>query len=209
MGGERPVNQNNIFPTKSNLLAAKKSLGLARMGYELMDRKRHILVREMMALIDKANALRSEIDDTYDTAYRALQFANLTLGVCDTIAQSAPIEGGLSMSFRSVMGVELPTVRLENTEPDIYYDLSSSNSAYDRAYLNFHRVKLMIAELAEIENSVYRLAIAIKKAQSRANALKNIIIPNLEHTGKFITDALEEKDREEFSRQKVIKKNKL
>ena len=63
----------------------------------------------------------------------------------------------------------------------------------------------MLVELAEIENSVYRLAVAINKTQSRANALKNVIIPDLDDTCKYITDALEEKEREEFSRLKVIK----
>jgi V/A-type H+-transporting ATPase subunit D len=173
-----------------------------------MDKKRNILVREMMNLIDKADALRGKIDETYATAYEALQNANITLGVCESIAQSAPIENGLSMTFRSVMGVELPTVRIENSGIEICYDFSSSNSAFDRAYISFHNVKLMLVELAEIENSVFRLAVAIKKTQSRANALKNIIIPNLEYTIRFITDALGEKEREEFSRLKVIKRNK-
>lgn len=66
----------------------------------------------------------------------------------------------------------------------------------------------MTVILAEVENSVYRLANAIRKAQKRANALKNIVIPDFEHNIKFITDALEEKEREEFSRQKVIKATK-
>lgn len=199
---------SNIAPTKGNLLSSKRSLSLARMGYELMDKKRNILVREMMLLIDKADALRGKIDETYSTAYEALQAANITLGVVDSIAQSSPIERRLEMSFRSVMGVELPTVKLENTDIDICYDLSSSNSSFDEAFLCFHNVKLMITELAEIENSVYRLAVAIKKTQSRANALKNIIIPGYENSIRFITDALNEKEREEFSRLKVIKRNK-
>ena len=66
----------------------------------------------------------------------------------------------------------------------------------------------LTADLAEVENSVYRLADAIKKTQKRANALKNIMIPRFEETVKFITDALDEKDREEFSRLKVIKSRK-
>jgi V/A-type H+-transporting ATPase subunit D len=198
----------NIAPTKGNLLSSKRSLDLAKMGYELMDKKRNILVREMMALIDKADALRGQIDETYSTAYEALRAANITLGVVDSIALSTPIETGLTMSFRSVMGVELPTVRLENRDIDICYDFSSSNSAFDDAFLCFHNVKLMLADLAEIENSVYRLAVAIKKTQSRANALKNIIIPGYEGSIRFITDALNEKEREEFSRLKVIKRNK-
>lgn len=60
-----------------------------------------------------------------------------------------------------------------------------------------------------MENSIYRLSVAIKKTQRRANALQNIIIPRNEHIVKFITDSLEEKDREEFSRMKVIKAAKL
>lgn len=195
-------------PTKGNLLATNKSLILARVGFDLMDKKRVILVQEMMGLIEKANALREKIDTTYQTAYKALESANITLGTCDTLAQSAPIEESLTMSFRSVMGVELPQVRLENTQIELCYDLGSSNATFDEAYISFHNVKLMLVELAEIENSVYRLAVAIKKTQSRANALKNIIIPNLEATSRFISDALEEKEREEFSRLKVIKKNK-
>ena len=198
----------NVSPTKGNLLAAKKSLRLAHMGYDLMDRKRSILVREMMGLIDKANALRGRIDETYDTAYQSLQRANMTLGICESIARSTPIEDGLAISLRSVMGVELPTVRLHAEEPGVCYDFGSSNSAFDEAFIRFHRVKLMLAELAEIENSVFRLAVAIRKTQSRANALKNIIIPNCDYQTKFISDALEEKEREEFSRLKVVKRQR-
>ncbi len=50
---------------------------------------------------------------------------------------------------------------------------------------------------------------AIKKTQRRPNALQNIIIPRYTNTVKFISDSLEEKDREEFSRMKVIKAVKL
>ena len=63
-------------------------------------------------------------------------------------------------------------------------------------------------KLAEIENAVYRLANAIRKTQKRANALQNISIPEFERTVKFISESLDEKDREEFSRQKVIKTQK-
>ena len=44
----------NTFPTKGNLILAKNSLKLSRQGYELMDKKRNILIREMMELIDQA-----------------------------------------------------------------------------------------------------------------------------------------------------------
>ena len=68
-----------VFPTKGNLIATKKSNALAHLGYELMDRKRNILIREMMGLLDDVKLLRDEITQTYAEAYRALQLANMSL----------------------------------------------------------------------------------------------------------------------------------
>lgn len=201
----------HAVPTKGNLIATKKSLALAKGGFELLDRKRNILVREIMALIDHATEIQSKIDLAYSSAYLALQKANITLGICDELSNTIAEDKSLKLSYRSVMGVEIPIVSIsyDNEIPGVPFGLYSSNSMLDEAYLKFLEVKRLTAELAEVENSVYRLADAIKKTQKRANALKNIMIPRFEETVKFITDALDEKDREEFSRLKVIKKNKL
>lgn len=198
-------------PTKGNLMNTKKSLSLARIGYELLDRKRNILIREMMTLIDHANAIQEKIDGAYEEAYLALQRANITNGFCEEISRSIPVEEGLKLDFRSVMGVEIPVLTMDESDSENYlhYGARTTNSAVDNVFIRFTRVKELTVELAEIENSVYRLADAIKKTQKRANALKNIMIPRFEETVKFITDALDEKDREEFSRLKVIKRTKL
>ncbi len=197
-----------VFPTKANLMNAKKSLELAKLGYDLMDRKRNILIREMMLLIDKAGEVQQKIDSTYSQAYAALQKANITLGMCEEFAGSTPIDDGLQIDYRSVMGVELPTVQLENSKLELRYGWTDTNSQLDEAYWRFDEVKKLTAQLAEVESSVYKLANAIKKTQKRANALNNIIIPQFQETIKYITDALEEKEREDFSRLKVIKKQK-
>ena len=198
-----------IFPTKGNLIKAKRSLRQARMGYELMDRKRNILIREMVALTDEAKELRGSIDETYTAAYKALQRANISMGVVSDIAETFPVEDSVTLSVRSVMGVELPKLSMETSQPEMCYGMYQTNSQFDAAYISFNRAKELTVKLAEIENSIYRLAIAIKKTQKRANALKNIMIPKFETTVRFITNALEEKEREEFSRQKVIKTAKL
>lgn len=198
-----------VFPTKGNLIKSKRQLSQAMMGYDLMDRKRNILIREMVSLVDEAKELRSGIDSTYSEAYRALETANVTLGLIENLAQMFPIENSLSLSVRSVMGVELPKISADIkpvTKP--IYPMGQTNSAFDYAYICFNRVKELTVRLAEVENSIYRLAAAIKKTQKRANALKNIMIPRFKEQVKFITNALDEKEREEFSRQKVIKKRK-
>ncbi len=198
-------------PTKGNLMNSKRSLALARNGYELLDRKRNILIREMMTLIEHANAIQEKIDSAYEKAYIALQTANITNGFCEDISNAVPIEDGLNLDFRSVMGVEIPILTIDENDDinHLHYGARTTNSAVDKAFILFNEVKMLTVELAEIENSVYRLADSIKKTQKRANALKNIMIPRFDETVKFITDALDEKDREEFSRLKVIKRKKM
>ena len=61
--------ESNIFPTKGNLIMVKNSLELAKQGYELMDKKRNILIRELMNLNEGAKAIQSEINDTFTNAY--------------------------------------------------------------------------------------------------------------------------------------------
>lgn len=196
---------SRVFPTKSNLLNAKKSHSLAVLGHELMDRKRNILVREIMNMIDEAKVIQAQIDNTYAQAYLALQKANITLGIVNEASQSIPIDNGLNLDIRSVMGVELPTVSLEEQPLSFFYGLESTNSKLDEAYIKFAEVKKLTVKLAEVESNVFRLADAIKKSQKRTNALNNIIIPRLKDTIGYISGVLEEKEREDFSRLKVIK----
>ncbi len=200
---------DQVFPTKGNLLNTKKSLTLAKLGFELMDKKRNILIRELMSLVEYAKNIRGTIEDTYREAYTALQNANIVNGIIEDISGSMPIDDSLVVSYRSVMGCELPKIKIDDVKLKLNYGFLTTDSYVDKAYICFHKVKQMTAILAEVENSVYRLTISIRKTQTRANALQNIVIPRYENIIKFISNSLEEKEREEFSRMKVIKAQKL
>ena len=197
-----------VVPTKGNLIAMKKSLQLANLGYNLMDQKRNVLIKEMMTLLDDVKIIRDQITSSYQEAYDALQEANISMGLISSIVNSTPEDYGISIAYRSVMGVEIPKISYNQQPLKMTYDIEPSNSKVDYAYNCFYRVKQLTVLLAEVENSVYRLANTIRKTQKRANALKNISIPRFESTIKVISEALEEKEREEFTRQKVIKEMK-
>ena len=197
-----------IFPTKANLMATQKSLSLAKLGYELMDRKRNILVREMMQLVDEAKEVESTINEAYKMAYASLQKANITLGRCSDYARTVPLDETLKVDYKSVMGVEIPQITLGEQDMKNYYGFDTTNSYLDEAYFNFNEAKKLSVKLVETQTSIYRLADAIKKTQKRANALNNIMIPKFTQTVKFISEALDEKEREDFTRLKVVKSTK-
>ena len=197
-----------VVPTKGNLIAMKKSLQLANLGYNLMDQKRNVLIKEMMTLLDDVKLIRDQITSSYQEAYDALQEANISMGLITDIVNSTPEDYGISIAYRSVMGIEIPKIAYDKQPLKMTYDIERSNSKVDYAYNCFYNVKQLTVLLAEVENSVYRLANTIRKTQKRANALRNISIPRFESTIKVISEALEEKAREEFTRQKVIKEMK-
>jgi V/A-type H+-transporting ATPase subunit D len=200
----------NIAPTKSNLMSAESSLEFSQKGYELLDKKRNVLIREMMSYVERAEELQNRTNKVFQAAYDALRKANITVGISmvEDVALAISKAVDYEVLFRSVMGVEIPNVSFQKKGIEPQYSFYGSNTALDLTYEKFNEVKYLIYELAEIENAIFRLAVEIKKTQKRANALENIQIPKFRYLIKNIRDVLEEKDREDFFRLKVVKKKK-
>jgi len=201
----------STFPTKGNLIKARTNLELSIQGYELLDKKRNILINEMFSLISRAEEIQANIDKVFSTAYKALQRANISLGIStlQQVGYAIPEENGIEVKSRSVMGVEIPIVNIkEDKSIKVNYSFFRTNYFLDIAYENFNKAKMLCLEIAEVENTIYRLAEHIKKTQKRANALKSITIPRYRELVNRIQNSLEEKEREEFSRLHVLKERK-
>ena len=87
----------NTFPTKGNLILAKNALALSKQGFDLMDKKRNILIRELMELISEASDIQNQIDVTFSNAFQALQKANIQMGIhqVDQIANAVLVENSI------------------------------------------------------------------------------------------------------------------
>ncbi len=200
------MNQSQA-PTKANLLKAKNLLGFSMKGFDLLDKKRNVLIREMMGLISRAETIQKEIKAVYDEAYESLRFTSITLGVnaVEEIAISIPRTESYQVLLTSVMGVEIPEVRYKKEKVEVSYGFFRTNAALDTAVRKFTRVRYLTYELAEVETKVYKLAMEIRKTQKRANALEKIQIPKYKGLVKKIEETLEEKEREDFFRLKRVK----
>lgn len=194
--------------TKTSLMAAQNSLELSEKGFDLLDKKRNVLVLTMMSFIDKAEALQEKVSVVFRDAYSALQTANITMGITnvDQIAQSVEEAAGFNVRGKSIMGVEIPELEYGPAELTHYYSFYHTNTALDVAMQKFHEVKMLLYELSEVEDSVYKLAMEVKRTQKRANALQNIQIPKYRELVSKILEVLEEREREDFFRLKVVKK---
>lgn len=200
--------QDNIAYTKTNLIAAKATLELSLKGFELLDKKRNVLIMTMMGFIDKAEEIQNRVTIVFKEAYEALQAANITMGIANVqqISNSVPEAEDFTILDKSIMGLEIPEITYEPHDIEHYYSFYRTNTALDVAFKKFHEVRELVFELSEVEDSVYKLAMEVKRTQKRANALQNIQIPKYKGLVKAITDVLEEKEREDFFRLKVVKK---
>ncbi|MCD6363065.1 MAG: V-type ATP synthase subunit D [Synergistetes bacterium] len=203
----------NLELTKSGLLKVKDMLSLARQGYRLMDQKRNILISELVKYLELARELQEKVIKEFERAYSTLTFASITLGMetVEEIAFGAEEKVKIAVAERSVMGVPIPILAVEGDNLkegtfSPFYSVYRTNMALDRAILEFRKLFDTVVLLAEIENAIYRLAWEIKVTQRRANALEEVIIPELEKAKKRIEEHLEEREREEFFKLKRIKR---
>ena len=195
----------NILPTKGNLMNARRSLELAKVGFDLMERKRKFLLREIAKRTEACEQTKKETERLMRDAFYSLRLATIADGLPLTQAQSVPVDESVSVSVRSLMGVEVPEAHIQPTERKIYYGLQYTGLQLDDAYSRFLDLKEMAVKLATQETALFRLQEALVKTGKRSNALGNVVIPKFTSAVKFISDSLEEKEREDFARLKVIK----
>lgn len=200
---------NKITPTKANLMKAESALRFSKKGFDLLDKKRTVLIQEMMTLVESAKTIEKKIEKNFAEAYEALKQASITMGVfsLEEVIVAVEKEDDYQIRFKSVMGVEIPEIiyiAKDKIKPQ--YGFYNSNPSLDLAIIKLKEVKYLSYQLAQLETSAYKLSLEIRKTQKRANALDKIQIPKLNANIKFIEETLEEKEREDFFRLKIVKK---
>ena len=199
---------SKLAPTRGNLVRLTRDMAMAQSGHDLLDQKRQVLMMELVRYFYSAKKLHEDVERVFHDAYDALQKANISLGIdtVEDISESVPVTSGITVRLRSVMGVEIPDVDPLSAEAIPSYSFHGSSGAMDAAYAKFRRVMVLLTQLAEIETSVYRLAVQIRKTHRRVNALEKVVIPQDLSEIRFISDVLEEGDREDFNRMKLAQK---
>ena len=197
----------NIPPTRSNLIRIKHDLEFAREGYEILNRKREVLTAELIQMAHDAGLLQEEMYKLQAEAYRALEKAQLTMGreKVEWAALATTKTVDVQLRFRGIMGVAVPQIQASGEPPEMSYSLADTNAALDEASTSFRAVLLRIPELSRLVTAVWRLAAELRKTQRRVNALQHIFIPEYEETVTFIVSTLEEREREDTFRLKLLK----
>jgi V/A-type H+-transporting ATPase subunit D len=198
----------SIIPTKIELIKFKRSLKVAKMVHKILDDKREVLLKRIDEMIEEASKAREEIWAPLQDVYEAVRDAYLTLGTStvESIAALTPPSLAVDVNVRRIVDVKVPTLHvISNDKASLSYSLADTNVSVDKAARLIKNILPGICKAAEYENAIFSLAKELEKTQRLINALEYVIIPYYEHAIKFISHALEEREREEFVRLKKVK----
>jgi len=197
----------NLAPTKTNLLKIKDELKFARLGYDLLDQKRNILVLELLHIVDQCVDIQDQAEKALERAYRTLEEAVLKMGKLKltTLASAVNIESEIKITQRRVMGVQLPVVETSFKEHPPYYSPMGTSFWIDSSLQNFKEALSVMGRLAELKISITRLARELRKTIRKVNALEKIAIPDLDESVSYIQNRLEETERDMFVLMKMVK----
>ena len=197
----------NIAPTKSNFLSLKRQLAFAEEGYDLLEQKRQILIFELMSRLNRAREVELKVAETLRRAHAALREAALDIGsaALDRAALGAKPEAGLKLAGQHLMGLTIPHVIFRANPAGVPFGVSGTSANTDLALRRFAELPPPLAELAELQNALLRLARELRKTQRRCNALSKIFIPSYRETLAYISGTLEERERESLTILKIIR----
>lgn len=198
----------STLPTKNNLMKIKGKLKLSSQGQELLEKKKIILEMEKEKHKKNLQEKRENLEKLFNEGINKIKIASIDIGLEELkdISEEVDFKQKIDIKYKTVMGVEIPSIIYEKQNKKTMIGLYNTNIQLDEAIEIFTKIKIEIIELAEIENTILRINKAIEKVKKRSNALKDIIIPEEKQQIKTIESILEEREREEFSRLKVIKK---
>ncbi|MBW1672974.1 MAG: V-type ATP synthase subunit D [Deltaproteobacteria bacterium] len=200
----------NVKPTRMELLKLRRRVKLADKGHRLLKEKRDALISEFMVVIKEYKDARKRVEENLKLAFYNLLMAEVLLGSRDLEQISGITLRDINLDFmtKNIMGVSVPIMKVDNLIRRVHergYGFLSTNAKLDDAAKKFEESILSIVKLAEIEESVRRIAEEVEKTKRRVNALEHIVIPRLKATIKHIEMRMEEIERESFLRLKKIK----
>lgn len=186
----------------------KEQLAVSTNGYELLEEKREILVRELMHLVEKVKVLEQEIDKVVAQAYPAFKKMLMLDGAdqIERIAHAVHYEFEMSEKKVNIGGMKFSTMDVVLPKKELFYSFIGTYSNTDETINKFFELLSLLTQMASIRTIVWRLAEDVKKTQRRVNALDKMIIPQARETKAYIESELEERERENVFVLKALKR---
>jgi V/A-type H+-transporting ATPase subunit D len=192
----------NIKPTRMELLKLRRRIVIARHGYDLLEERRNELMKRFLSLIKEVESLREEVEEELGKALKEFLIARCLMSH-QSMGEALLLPKqrlSLKISWKSPFASPRFDLEKEATpegeQGDIYcYGFVDTPENLDTALGLLSEILPSLLRLAQLEAEIEVLSGEIERTRRRVNALKYILIPQLEETIKYIAMKLEELER--------------
>jgi V/A-type H+-transporting ATPase subunit D len=200
-----------VSSTRMELLAHKAQITLAKQGRDLLEQKRTALLKEFMHIADTVMENAEILQQTAAEARLSLARAEAVAGTeaVNSAALASSRSFDLQITTANVMGVRVPHIEQKRATRhmlDRGYSIVGTSITIDEAASAFETQVDAIVQLADSELRLTRLAAEIQRTSRRLNALDHLLIPELENEMDQIQMALDEQERTDHFRFKLMKR---
>jgi V/A-type H+-transporting ATPase subunit D len=203
----------DVKPTRKNLMQIEDRIELSERGHDTLEKKRDGLIMEFMDILDQAQDVREELDDSYERAQQAINMARAMDGDVAVRGAAAALKEHpeLTTQSKNIMGVVVPQIESSKVQKDLDergYGVLGTSARIDEAADAYEELLENIILAAEVETAMKKMLEEIETTKRRVNALEFKLLPELRENQEYIEQKLEEQEREEIFRMKKIKAKK-
>ncbi|KAJ2354728.1 H(+)-transporting V1 sector ATPase subunit D [Coemansia erecta] len=205
--------RDNVFPTRMNLTVTKTRLKGAQTGHSLLKRKSEALTTRFRVIVRKIEDAKLKMGKVMQNASFSLaEVAYSTGDISYQVRESAKhATFKVAAKQENVSGVLLPAFEADVQAGAGQFELTGlgrGGQQVQKARAVYIRAVETLVELASLQTAFVILDEVIKLTNRRVNAIEYVIIPRIENTISYINSELDEQDREEFYRLKMIQGKK-
>jgi len=203
----------DVKPTRKELMQIEDRIDLSERGHDTLEKKRDGLIMEFMDILDQAQDVRSEMDESYDRAQHAINMARAMDGDVAVRGAAAALKEHpeLTTQSKNIMGVVVPQIESSKVRKSLDergYGVMGTSARIDEAADAYEELIEYIILAAEVETAMKKMLEEIETTKRRVNALEFKLLPELYDNKEYIEQKLEEQEREEIFRMKKIKNKK-
>jgi V/A-type H+-transporting ATPase subunit D len=198
---------DRVVPTKHQLLILKEEYDVVQYVHRILEDRKEVQLGLLKEAIEAVRDARQRMNASLSSAYAQQTLTVMTMGrqrfaaVMTQMGTTAMISG----YTRRVARLAVQGFALDRVDVDRTYGFLETSSFLDDYLVKMQQALRDVIHLAEAENVLFTLFEDMQKKQRLINVLEHVLIPRYQRNIAVIDATLEENEREELIRLKMIK----
>lgn len=197
--------------TRDELLRTRQELAIAQSGKHILEKKKEALLNRFLAMVRQYKGQREALlaDLKHQKDLLALTRARDGSITLKSLALATSQDISLEITRDNVMGTKIFHAKHPDVRRDMLsrgYNPASTSSRIEACAEVAERLLDKMLAIAHLEHNIKTVGREMRSLNSKINALEEHIIPVLKAKKRYIEEVLEQNEREEIFRLKMVKR---